>query len=98
MINSKTLSAVLLSSAFILAAPISKADDCVVQGTTLSPDQITKSVQDLGYTVNKDQFFTNPVKLNDQCTYRVDATDASGKDWELYVDPTTGKLLGKKED
>ena len=97
--KTKLLSAVIVGTLALTAATVAKAEEtCQLQGNAVSTDQILKSVQDQGFSLNQKNI-QKTIKLNDECTYRVKAKDTkTGQSFKLFFDPLTGNLIGKKPD
>lgn len=95
---------ILLSGVCIFSSSICIADhhhgyerQCVFEEKILSPSQIEKNTQSLGYSV-VNEYFERHIKLEKGCIYKVKARDEFGQRWKLYFDPITGELIGKKRD
>jgi len=55
----------------------------------LSVDQITQKLKEQGYTVRK-------IEVSHGC-YEVKGTDAKGARVEMYIDPATAEIIGRRD-
>jgi flagellar hook assembly protein FlgD len=87
MLVKAALAACLLAGSVSLVLADS---DKVAPAGSMSPTQVTSSLQSQGYTVSKIKF--------DDGNYKVKAIDASGHKQKLAVNAQTGTVVSKGDD
>ncbi|RED53936.1 PepSY domain-containing protein [Aestuariispira insulae] len=83
----------LATGAAIYSVTDARANDsisCAANAPALADEKIAAMLEGEGYKVME-------IEREDNCL-EVEVSDAQGKEWELSIDPASGRILAQKED